>query len=118
MSFCRKNVTAFVRLMENCPDLFSEKDRADLNELLHAITGDVEHISGAVSAWYKDRDEIWSAQLEMISSLPSNEAGRGPGGVPPPPPDPEDDRKLEELLKNAIRKLSAPPSSSQDKANE
>lgn len=119
MSFCKNNITAFVRLIENCPALFSEKDRADLNELLHTFTGDAEHISRAVSEWYRARPEIWNAQVELLGFLCSDdEVRRGPGGVPPPPPDPEDDRKLKELLKNAIRKLSAPPSNAQDKANE
>lgn len=97
------NILDFVNLVDEQPDLLSDKDYNNLVELLKTLPDDVEEISDALALWYDDRPKMLNAILEMT---PSNDGVRGPGG--------RDTRltaaEVKELLKNVVRQSSLPTS--------
>ncbi len=109
-SFYEKDIWAFIQVLEHQPELFSEQDKADLNELNKALTKDVMQISKAVKTWLKSRPEIFKAHVEILDNLCDGkpEPCRGPGGLPVPPPPSEEE--LRQQLANAIRQNTSPAS--------
>jgi len=99
-----RNIWAFVQVLEHQPALFSEQDRADLNDLNRMLTEDVMEISNAVRIWLKSRPQIFKAYVEILDDLcdGKSETCRGQGGQPAPPPPSK--AELRKQLTNAIRR--------------
>jgi hypothetical protein len=112
-SFYERNIWAFIQVLKHQPDLFSEQDRADLNELNKALTKDVTQISKAVKTWLKSHPKIFKEYVEILDELCKSETCRGAGGQPAPPPPPEGE--LRKKLTNAIR--AKKPAATQPKPN-
>jgi len=103
-SFCERNIWAFIQVLEYQPDLFSEQDRADLNDLDKVLTKNLEQISDAIEKWQEFHPEILKAQNECLKELSDgkSETCRGQGGQPAPPPPSK--AELRKQLTNAIRR--------------
>ena len=76
MSFYKQNLEAFVQLLEEKPQLFTESQRQDLIALIEPLEDDIETLSVAIASWYEKDDEIVDAQLEILNNsiLIANEA--------------------------------------------
>lgn len=107
MSFYQQNLEAFLQLLEEQPQLFTESKRQELMALIEPLPDDGEKLSIAIASWYENHDEIESAQLKILNNS-RLEADRLPGtkvgNVPQP------NQKInKETLKNAIQQSDTKP---------
>jgi hypothetical protein len=68
MSFYHQNLEAFLKLLEEQPQLFTNSHRQDLIELVEPLPDDIETLSIAIASWYENYDDIVDAQLEILNS--------------------------------------------------
>ncbi|MBD2483394.1 hypothetical protein [Planktothrix sp. FACHB-1365] len=68
MSFYQQNLQAFMRLLQEQPQLFTESKRQELIALIEPLPDDVEQLSIAIASWYETYDEIVDAQLEILNN--------------------------------------------------
>ncbi len=109
MSFYQQNLQAFLRLLQEKPQLFNESKRQELIELIELLPDDVEKLSLAIASWYENHDEIVDAQLEILDNSSILAVDRIPGtnvfNVPKP-----NQQINKETLKNAIQQsVKKPP---------
>jgi hypothetical protein len=114
MSFYQQNLQAFLRLLQEQPQLFTESKRQELIALIEPLPDDLETLSVAIASWYETDDEIVDAQLEILNNsiLIENESksdritelavaripGTNVGNIPKP-----NQQINKETLKNAIQ---------------
>ena len=101
-SFYERNILTFIKLLEDKPELFSEQDKADPEELNKALTEDVMQNLTTIKAWLKSHPKIYEAHVEILDNLCDGKLRRGAGGQPAPPPPSE--AELRKQLTNAIRR--------------
>lgn len=79
MSFYKQNLEAFVKLLKEKPQLFTESQRQDLIALIEPLPDEIETLSVAIASWYENHDEIVDAQLELLNNsiLLQNESQGG-----------------------------------------
>jgi hypothetical protein len=78
MSPYEENILTFAYILEKQPDLLTDKDSADILELLGTLQSDVEEISNALVLWYETRPQIFDAILNVpIDNLDSLRAAGG-----------------------------------------
>jgi hypothetical protein len=53
--------------------LFSDQDRANLDQLVTKLPDDEEKISEAIASWYEKHPKILDAQLEILNTLLTDE---------------------------------------------
>ncbi|MDS1345398.1 hypothetical protein [Planktothrix agardhii] len=111
MSFYQQNLQAFMRLLQEQPQLFSESKRQELIALIEPLPDDLETLSLAIASWYENHDEIVDAQSEILNNSIS-EVDRIPGtnviNIPKP-----NQQINKETLKNAIQQsVKKPPAQS------
>jgi hypothetical protein len=120
MSFYLQNLQAFMQLLQEQPQLFTESKRQELIALIEPLPDDLETLSVAIASWYETDDEIVDAQLEILNNsiLIENESksdritelavartpGINVGNVPKP-----NQQINKETLKNAIQKSDKKP---------
>jgi len=120
MSFYQQNLQAFLRLLQEQPQLFNESKRQELMALIQLLPDDLETLSVAIASWYETDDEIVDAQLEILNNsiLIENESksdhitelavaripGTKVGNVPKP-----NQQINKETLKNAIQQSDKKP---------
>ena len=68
MSFYHQNLEAFLKLLEEQPQLFIDSHRQELIELIEPLPDDIETLSIAIASWYENYDDIVDAQLEILNS--------------------------------------------------
>ncbi|MGL5133496.1 MAG: hypothetical protein ACRC78_13275 [Planktothrix sp.] len=68
MSFYHQNLEAFLKLLEEQPQLFNNLHRQDLIDLIEPLPDDIETLSIAIASWYENYDDIVDAQLEILNS--------------------------------------------------
>jgi hypothetical protein len=68
MSFYHQNLEAFLKLLEEQPQLFIDSHRQELIELIELLPDDIETLSIAIASWYENYDDIVDAQLEILNS--------------------------------------------------
>ncbi|MEA5563384.1 hypothetical protein [Planktothrix agardhii] len=68
MSFYQQNLQAFMRLLQEQPQLFTESKRHELIALIEPLPDDLETLSVAIASWYETYDEIVDAQLEILNN--------------------------------------------------
>ncbi len=68
MSFYHQNLEAFLKLLEEQPQLFNHSHRQDLIELIEPLPDDIETLSIAIASWYENHDDIVDAQLEILNT--------------------------------------------------
>jgi hypothetical protein len=68
MSFYHQNLEAFLKLLEEQPQLFNNSHRQDLIDLIEPLPDDIETLSIAIASWYENYDDIVDAQLEILNS--------------------------------------------------
>ncbi|VXD19671.1 hypothetical protein [Planktothrix paucivesiculata] len=108
MSFYQQNLQAFMRLLQEQPQLFNESKRQELMALIEPLPDDLETLSFAIASWYENHDEIVDAQSEILNNS-ILEVDRIPGtnfgNVPEP-----NQQINKETLKNAIQQsVKKPP---------
>ena len=111
MSFYQQNLQAFMRQLQEQPQLFSESKRQELIALIEPLPDDLETLSLAIASWYENHDEIVDAQSEILNNSIS-EVDRIPGtnviNIPKP-----NQQINKETLKNAIQQsVKKPPAQS------
>ncbi len=109
MSFYQQNLQAFLRLLQEQPQLFTESKRQELIALIEPLPDDLETLSFAIASWYENYDEIVDAQLEIMDDSSMLAVDRIPGtnfgNVPKP-----NQQIHKETLKNAIQQsVKKPP---------
>ncbi|CAD5941821.1 hypothetical protein [Planktothrix agardhii] len=108
MSFYQQNLQAFLRLLREQPQLFTESKCQELMALIEPLPDDLETLSLAIASWYENYDEIVDAQLETLNNSIS-EVNRAPGtnfgNIPKP-----NQQINKETLKNAIQQSVKNPS--------
>lgn len=67
MSFYQQNLEAFLQLLQQQPQLFTESKRQELLQLIDPLPDDIETLSVAIASWYEKEDEIVDAQLEILN---------------------------------------------------
>lgn len=108
MSFYQQNLQAFMRLLQEQPQLFSESKRQELIALIEPLPDDLETLSLAIASWYENHDKIVDAQSEILNNS-ILEVDRIPGtnfiNIPKP-----NQQINKETLKNAIQQsVKKPP---------
>ncbi len=82
MSFHQQNIEAFIQLLKSqrsakggsaSRSLFSDQDRANLDQLVAKLPDDEEKISEAIASWYEKHPKILDAQLEILNTLLTDE---------------------------------------------
>ncbi len=82
MSFHQQNIEAFIQLLKSqrstksgsaSRSLFSEQDRANLDQLVANLPDDEEKISEAIASWYEKHPKILDAQLDILNTLLTDE---------------------------------------------
>ncbi|CAD5968585.1 hypothetical protein PCC9214_03659 [Planktothrix tepida] len=68
MSFYQQNLEAFLQLLQEQPQLFSESKRQELIALIEPLPDDLQTLSVAIASWYENHDEIVAAQLEILNN--------------------------------------------------
>lgn len=68
MSFYHQNLEAFLKLLEEQPQLLNHSHRQDLIELIEPLPDEIETLSIAIASWYENYDDIVDAQLEILNS--------------------------------------------------
>jgi len=138
----KENVEAFIRMLKNEPSLFSDQDKAELNELIRDFSVDnVEQVSDSIETWFRSRPEILKAHNASTRHLreqirirgiaeknaiaggvytPEHEAEektRGAGGTHTPPEyeAEEDSELIKRLIENILRQS---PTSHQDDSDK
>ncbi|CAD0221625.1 MULTISPECIES: hypothetical protein [Planktothrix] len=111
MSFYQQNLQAFMRLLQEQPQLFSESKCQELMALIEPLPDDLQTLSVAIASWYENHDEIVDAQSEILNNS-ILEVDRIPGtnviNVPKP-----NQQINKETLKNAIQQsVKKPPAQS------
>ncbi|CAC5345933.1 MULTISPECIES: hypothetical protein [Planktothrix] len=109
MSFYQQNLQAFMRLLQEQPQLFGDSKRQELIALIESLPDDLETLSLAIASWYETDDEIVDAQLEIMDDSSILAVDRIPGtnfgNVPKP-----NQQINKETLKNAIQQsVKKPP---------
>jgi hypothetical protein len=114
MSFYQQNLQAFLQLLQEQPQLFSESKRQELIALIEPLPDDLQTLSLAIASWYENHDEIVDAQLEILNNSSISEVDRIPGTKTPgtnvgniPKPNQQIHK---ETLKNAIQQSVKNPS--------
>lgn len=107
MSFYQQNLQAFLRLLQEQPQLFSESKCQELIALIEPLPDDLQTLSLAIASWYENHDEIVDAQSEILNNS-ILEVDRIPGtnfgNVPEP-----NQQINKETLKNAIQQSDKKP---------
>ncbi|OIP70993.1 MAG: hypothetical protein AUK43_07610 [Oscillatoriales cyanobacterium CG2_30_40_61] len=118
MSFYQQNLQAFMQLLQEQPQLFSESKCQELMALIEPLPDDLQTLSVAIASWYENHDEIADAQLEILDNpilienesksdhITELEVNRIPnvGNVPKP-----NQQINKEALKNAIQQSDKKP---------
>ena len=60
-----ENIIKFVYLIKKQPNLFKEKERTNLRQLLQKLPDNVEKISDAIALWCKEHPQIRDAFLNI-----------------------------------------------------
>ncbi|MBD2485348.1 hypothetical protein [Planktothrix sp. FACHB-1365] len=68
MSFYNQNLEAFLQLLQEQPQLFTESKRQELLAVIEPLPDDIETLSIAIASWYETDDEIVDAQLEILNN--------------------------------------------------
>ncbi len=107
MSFEEQNLVAFVQLLQEQPQLFTDPKRQELLDLIEPLADDTETLSSAISEWYEKYDDIVKSQLEILNNYnsepklaTSDQRLPGSKGLASPPP--LDHNLNKSLLKNMI----------------
>ncbi len=99
----------FIELLNNQSSLFSDRDRADLNQLIASQPDDIKQLSNTILAWCEANPEIDRPLAELKDNL-SDEI-KAPGtnlGKKPP----LDGKLAKEMVLNAIQQSAAARKSS------
>ncbi|MBS0015470.1 MAG: hypothetical protein KFF72_03745 [Arthrospira sp. SH-MAG29] len=106
MSFDEQNLAAFVQLLQEQPQLFTDSQRQELLELIEPLADDTETLSLAISEWYAKYDDIFNSQSKILDnynpkpeSEPNDKRLFGTTNLSSTPSQP---RSTKELLKNNI----------------
>ncbi|MBE9144950.1 hypothetical protein [Planktothrix mougeotii] len=68
MSFYKQNLEAFLQLLQEQPQLFTESKRQELLAVIEPLPDEIETLSIAIASWYETDDEIVDAQLEILNN--------------------------------------------------
>lgn len=98
----------FIQLIKKQSDLFSEKDRNELEAIITPLSNDdVEGLADEIDNWCTSHPVIDDALNTRLASQPIGE--KGPGGtVPDAQTQAEYEKNLRETLINALRRSSPP----------
>ena len=71
MSFHKQNLEAFIALLtdKRSRRLFTEKNLADLAQIVAPLPDDLEKLSIAIATWYENHPPILDAQLDILNDL-------------------------------------------------
>ena len=97
----------FIQLIKTRPELFSEKERNQLEAIITPLSNDVEGLADEIDNWCASHPVIDDALNARLASQPIGE--RGPGGIfPSSEPKADYERDLQKELLNALRQSSPP----------
>ncbi|MDT9198579.1 hypothetical protein H4N54_25445 [Limnospira fusiformis KN01] len=106
MSFEEQNLAAFVQLLQEQPQLFTDPKRQELLKLIEPLADDTETLSSAISMWYEQYNNIVNSQFQILNnyiysqqSEPGDQRLAGTTSFSSTPSQP---RITKELLKNSI----------------
>ncbi|CAD5932026.1 hypothetical protein PCC9214_01349 [Planktothrix tepida] len=68
MSFYQQNLEAFLQLLQQQPQLFTESKRQELLAVIEPLPDEIETLSVAIASWYETDDEIVDAQLDILNN--------------------------------------------------
>ncbi|MFK0730520.1 MAG: hypothetical protein ACFKPT_12240 [Gloeotrichia echinulata GP01] len=110
MSNYEVTVQNFIHLLRTPSSLFSEEDRAELNQLINAVSDDITIIASSISDWCEEHPEVDDA----LGELEKDVTQRGPGTEKANPNIPEYQTDKKTLL-NAIQQSSYLPKKDEQK---
>ena len=112
MSFYQQNLQAFLRLLQEQPQLFTESKRQELMALIEPLPDDLQTLSLAIASWYENHDEIVNAQLEIMDDSSMLAVDRIPGtnvGYVPEPNQQMNKETLKNSIQQSVKKPPAKP---------
>ena len=111
MSFYLQNLQAFMRLLQEQPQLFGDSKRQELMALIEPLPDDLETLSLAIASWYENYDKIVDAQSEILNNS-ILEVDRIPGtnfGNVPEPNQQINKERLKNAIQQSVKKPPAKP---------
>jgi predicted transcriptional regulator len=107
MTFTQTTIVAFIRLLEDSPELFQSRD---LHSLMEHLPARIEEISNCLISWCNQDGEMAQALQEVRQTvLDQQPQARGIAGTVP---DSESEQEFNQLLQstliNALRETSTP----------